>query len=334
MNGFSIKDVRALRIINKTINELELDLDGLNILTEVGSNNYLYTPLIPLLARAKTVTAFVRDTAYGSADEIEANCYELVKQFGFEDRLTILKNHIPRDIFRQADIVTNSGMLRPLNKEKIELLKEHAVIPLMYEEWELRPNDVDIDFCRTKGIKVGGTSENHPGLEIFDFVGPLGIKMMFEAGLEVKGNNIFIWSGDNFGAVLEQAFNKAGAANVICSRDQSMLFKNAELLDAVFIADYNELRNYTDGTNAPFDLNKMLQAAPSVKIVHLYGQIPFDAVQCKANVYPQTNGKAKQMSFTLDHVGPIPSLRLQVAGFKVGEELYKNRLTALTQPIV
>ena len=42
-----------------------------------------------------------------------------------------------------ADIVTNSGHLRPLDEEAVGRMKPGAAIPLMYEAWELRPDDVD-----------------------------------------------------------------------------------------------------------------------------------------------------------------------------------------------
>ena len=48
-------DKRAFLLIEKNIEKLELDLTDKVILTEVGSSNYGYSPLIPLMAGAKKV---------------------------------------------------------------------------------------------------------------------------------------------------------------------------------------------------------------------------------------------------------------------------------------
>ena len=61
---------RAIEIIEQTIKSLDLNLKSYVVLTEVGSNNYIYTPIIPLLAGAKRVYAWTRDSSYGSGEEI------------------------------------------------------------------------------------------------------------------------------------------------------------------------------------------------------------------------------------------------------------------------
>ena len=41
---------REIKLIRKAIELLDLNLEGKTVLTEVGSNNYLYTPIIPAKA--------------------------------------------------------------------------------------------------------------------------------------------------------------------------------------------------------------------------------------------------------------------------------------------
>ena len=72
---------------------------------------------------------------------------EFVHLLGLRGRVEIVSEKSP-DVLRQADIVTNSGHLRPLDAPTIRAMKPTAVIPLMYEAWELRPGDVDLDECR------------------------------------------------------------------------------------------------------------------------------------------------------------------------------------------
>ena len=61
---------RAIEIIEQTIKRLDLKLNSYIVLTEVGSNNYIYTPIIPLLAGAEKVYAWTRDSSYGSGEHI------------------------------------------------------------------------------------------------------------------------------------------------------------------------------------------------------------------------------------------------------------------------
>ena len=67
----------------------------------------------------------------------------------------------------QSDIVTNSGMLRPINDEVVSKLKKTAVIPLMWETWELRPGEIDIISCQKNKIPVIGTNENYNHINMY-----------------------------------------------------------------------------------------------------------------------------------------------------------------------
>ena len=41
----------------------------------------------------------------------------------------------------------------------------------MYESWELRDEDVSIDYCTKRGIKVVGTNENFNDIKVFQHIG-------------------------------------------------------------------------------------------------------------------------------------------------------------------
>ena len=75
MNDFiNISTNRIVSKINYYINKLDLNLSGYDVLTEVGSNLYNYTPLIPLLAGANHVMAWTRDSKFGKSNDIIAEC--------------------------------------------------------------------------------------------------------------------------------------------------------------------------------------------------------------------------------------------------------------------
>ena len=80
---------RALRLIKECIEKLNVNLKGYNVLTEVGTNAYLYTPLIAALAGADKVLAWTADTHYGLGETIKEECLKVADQAGVFLQLTI-----------------------------------------------------------------------------------------------------------------------------------------------------------------------------------------------------------------------------------------------------
>lgn len=322
---------RAAKIIKETKVKLNVNLEGYTVLTEVGSNLYLYSPIIPLLCGASKVLAFVKDTSYGSAENIKLLCFQIAKELGFSDKLQIATNILPENWLAEADIVTNSGMLRPFDREKILKFKKGAVLPLMFEAWEVREQDLDIGACRDFGISVAGTWENHPLIKVFDNVKMLCLKLAFEAGYEIMGNSILVWSDDHFGEMIEESFKSNGVKKCIVTTDVNVLYECAPNLDFIFIADYDEKRDYT----TLFDIKNLVLKAPNLGFIHLYGLINLEEFkQLGFKVYPQKNGTSEMMTFTLAHVGITPLINLQVGGYRVAQELLNGKYTNITQPII
>tara|TARA_B100001113_G_C21092092_1_gene614832 strand:+ start:672 stop:1676 length:1005 start_codon:yes stop_codon:yes gene_type:complete len=322
---------RVFSRINHYIDKLGLNLEGFNVLTEVGSGLYNYTPIIPILAGANSVMAWTRDSSFGKADDIIAECRIKLDKMGYEDSIEFFKGSINKNHLKNANIITNSGFLRPLNKEKLKHVKQTTVIPLMYELWELRQGDIDIDYCTARGLKVAGTNEYYKDISVFEHVGYLALKMAFEAGYEILNNKIIIWSDDKFGEEVENTFNCLNPLKIIKTTDFEVLKKNIQDVDFIFICDYDEMREYL--TPDFFGLDELVKINSHFAIIHLYGKIDkknFD----KITIYPPKSGLSKTMSFTLAHLGLNPFVALQVAGFKVGEMMAKQNLKSnLMQPI-
>lgn len=320
---------RVVSRINKYINKLELNLDGYNVLTEVGTGLYNYIPIIPVLAGANHVMAWTRDSVYGKADDIISDCRMKLDKIGYSGSIEFFSGALDKDHLKQADIITNSGFLRPLDEEKLQFAKDSAVIPLMYENWELRENDIDIKYCLSKNIKVAGTNENHDIINVFNHIGPLAIKMAFEAGYEILGNNIIVWSADDFGNVITKAFKSLNPNSLLMTTDFNQVKKLIKDTDFVFISDYDEKRSFTN--NNFFGLKELCPLNPNVGLVHLYGDLDYKEIKKMGILlFPSKNGYAQKMSFTLNHLGINPFIALLTAGFKVGQYLlnhdYKNSL--------
>ena len=213
----------------------------------------------------------------------------------------------------------------------MQYVNPNAVIPLMYEAWELRHSDIDIDFCKQKNIKVAGTWENYPPIRVFDYVGVLCAKIAHEAGFEIFQNKILVWSDDHFGELAQKAFQNLEAKNVILTTDEEILEKNIKDIDFLFFCDSDEKRQIF-GENGFFNLQKLMKLNPLLEIVHLYGNIDADYLQKNdVKLYPNFDGKALIMSHTLSYLGITPLISLQTAGLKVGEMLYKNENHAIVQ---
>ncbi|HIA12442.1 MAG TPA: hypothetical protein EYN69_10290 [Flavobacteriales bacterium] len=315
---------RAENIINQFSKTLDLSLVGYSILTEVGTGLYSFMPIIPLMAGAKKVMAWTQDSIYGSAESAIHQCRNILASTD-NTEIDFHVGPLNVDHLKQADVITNSAFLRPLDKEKLKHTKCGVVIPLMYEKWEFRASDIDIEYCRKRGIKVAGTNERHPLLQIFQYVGPLAIKMVFEAGYEVYKNKIVIWSNDVFGDVIFNAFKSLNAREIIKTTNFNDVRHSIGGVDFIFIADYNEVRSYSD--NSFFNLSELKSINQDFGVVHLYGSIDFEqVVNLNIPIFPRKNGFARKMSFTLSHLGLVPFLGLQVGCFKVGEMLLSGNV--------
>lgn len=323
---FSTQELQKIKHkIQTTIDTLQLDLFDINVLTEVGSHYFLFTPLIALMANAEKVFAWAKDSRYGKAEDNVKDLIFLLDYFKIDkNKIEFSQNERPILHIQQANIITNSGLVRPLNKEFLQNASPNAVIPLMYEAWELRNSDIDIDFCREKNIKVAGTWENYPSLRIFDYVGALCVKLAQEAGFEIFQNKIIVWSDDHFGELAQKAFQSLEAKEVILTTDIEILEENIKNTDFVFFCDSDEKRQIL-GENGFLNLENLKNLNPLLEIVHLYGDLSYDFLQ-KNNVktYPNFDGKALVMSHTLSYLGITPLVGLQTAGLKVGECLYKK----------
>lgn len=327
-------ELRCLNIINKTIEDLNIDLSSKTVITEVGSNLFLYSPLICLLSKAAKVYAWTSDSKYGSAEVIAKQCKDLCQKLGYSN-IEFAINEKPSSHLKEADIITNSGFIRPINYELLQHCKsKNLVIPLMYEKWEFRDTDIELEYCKKNNIKVAGTWENHPKLKIFDHVQGLALKMAFNAGYEVRGNNIVIWSNDSFGEKAKESFLNNGAARVVITNQVNELIDHIPDADFIFMCNYNDQRTlFSDSSkNGLISFDSLFKLNPHISLIHLYGSINYtNATSHGLNIYPKYDGRQKVMSLSLAEIGCAPALKLICAGMKVAELLSKNIEDPLAQ---
>jgi hypothetical protein len=324
-----------IKLIDESISKVDLNLSGLTVLTELGSDDYMLLPLIAKLGGADRVIAWTRDSRYGTADDNEKNFYAYVKNIGEVGAgIEIRKNKRSTSDVAAANIITNSGMIRPINADLLKSASSRKlVIPLMYDSWEFRNTDIDLDYCGQRNIKVCGVNENDANFPIFQYVRSLAIKMALNAGYEILENKILVWSGDSFGQEVASAFLGMGAANVFLTNDWQVARNLLGEIDFIYICDYRENRPYFEAKNL-FPFSEIADIAPHIGFVHLYGHIEVQKVtQNGFSIYPESDGYPQAMTFTLADAGVVPLVRLITAGLRAAQEIIHNEPLRFAQPI-
>lgn len=181
---------RIGRLVTEAVEKYKLDLDGLTIFTEAASGSFLATPVIAAKAGADVVFAIGNDSAHGTFASVAANITELTKEMGLPSIIfTVNKQYV-----MDADIVTNTGWVRPIDEEVIGWMKESAVIAMMMEEWEWRPEDVDVGAAKARDIPLVPVDETY----IHPYDAELVIKMIHELGMVVRDNRFRVIGSDRF----------------------------------------------------------------------------------------------------------------------------------------
>lgn len=340
---------RSKNLVEEYVEQLRLDMSGMVVLTEAASGNYIYTPLIAAMANARKVIALARDSRYGKARDLTENTRLLARYFGVEKKTIQIVASLSPQMIRKADVVTNLGFLRPINKDFISNLKSTAVISLMYETWEFREEDLDLRECWKIGIPVLGTNERHEVLRIFDYVGHLCAKILFEAEIEVFLSKIILVGDNDFGRNIVKTLSAEGAEVLWVTKNSSDEVKklggtkigrslkdpsvqnNIRDCDAIIINTYPD-RNVMIGKHGDISSKRLKELAPGTTVIQLNGLIERDSLD-KVSIacLPTEEPKVGHMGWTLAYLGPRPVIALNSGGLKVGELLAKARLKRLSR---
>ncbi len=296
------------------IDGCRLDLSGLTVLTEAASGAYVVTPVLAAMAGAD-VYALAAGTAYSSSEHIQNLTIELARLGSVRDRVHLVFRK-DQGVVAEADIVTNSGQVRPIDAEMIAHMKSSAVVPLMYESWEYRQTDVDLQACRARGIMVAGTNERHPDVDVFSFLGQMAVMQLHDAGIAVRGSHILVLCDNDFGPFIAHDLENSGA-EVTESRRLSAEVMSPSL-DAVIVAiQPREALAFT-----PEHARLLSQKAPGAVLVQYWGDVDRAALAAAGvRVWPADAPGAGHMGVLPSAVGPEPIVRLQAGGLKVGQVL-------------
>jgi hypothetical protein len=334
-----------LRKLLKRIEALDLDLKGRTVLTEAATGFYVVTPLIAALAGAK-VYAYARNTRYGTVEEVFEGTRKAMADWGTKKPDIHFIDKLTPEIIGEADIITNSGHLRPLNEEMLRHAKDNVVIPLMYEAWEWREADMDVNYVRSRGFKLGATNERHPDIDVFSYLGDMALKQIFDAGICLYQNKFVLLCNNDFGPYIAKVVARNCERLAVIDTEENK--KKYDLSNIDWISGYPDVKipdEYRDSeaiifTGYPFD-QEWIGKDSAISIHQIKEQFdhPYILRYC-GHADPETM-KANGVNFFPEyvpsgHMGVLPSaigwdptIRLQGGGIKVGEALvtgkYKHR---------
>ena len=342
-------------LIDKLLSRVEalnLNLKGKTVLTEAASGAYIVTPVLAALAGAK-VFAFTRASYYGSVSEIFQNTRNIYQH---ADRPLDIEfiDHLTPEIIAKADIITNSGHLRPLDKEKLQYAKDEVVIPLMYEAWEWRDADIDLPYSRARGIRVGATNERHADVDVFNYLGDMAVKQIFDAGLSLYKNNFVLISNNDFGPYIAKVVSKmckslgvidlqknrarypAGSVDWISDFPEILIPEKYRDAEAVIFTAY-PFNKVWIGKDAPIRTEALKSAFNHPYILRYAGDVDCHSLESAKIRYFPKDVRSGHMGILPSAVGYDAIIRLQAGGLKVGEALlsgnYKHNNDTLLELI-
>jgi hypothetical protein len=304
-------------LIDQQIAATALDLRALEVVTEAATGAYATTAVIAARAGATMVHALARDTAHGSALDATNETMALANRFGVADRIRIVSEITP-EMFASCDILTNCGHLRPITTTMIRQLPSEAVIALMFEAWEFRDTDLDLEACRSMGIRVAAVNERHPAVNVFSFLGPLCVRLLEDSGTKVDGARIMVLCDNPFATFIAAGLEAAGASGTVLA--------NVTEIDE---ADWNVVVvALTPGAGDRLTRSDFLHlghVAPKALIAQFWGDIDRSAARKWGfSVWPPAPPHHGHMAILLNALGPEPIIRLQTGGLRAAELARRN----------
>jgi hypothetical protein len=307
-----VNQARVDRLLRDAVSKFGLALRGRTVLTEAGSHYFSLTPVLAALGGADRVYALTRDSRYGSADAIRDETMQHAGCLGVAGRVEVLRSREdPR--LRQSDIVTNLGFVRPIDSVLLARFKPEVVVPLMWETWEYRKDDLDLELCRERGIPVLGTDEHHPALDTFGYIGQVALKLLHELDIEVFGSRIVILGGGEFARRAQETLDAAGAQCEMLAPGASMdILASA---DALVVLEHHDRRDLLDS-------RKLKEINPGLAVAHICGGVSQRGLEeAGLRFRPETIAPAGFMSASTAYVGPKPLIELHAAGLAVGQAM-------------
>ena len=310
------RHTRLARLITDRVAQTGLDLTGTAVLTEAASGPYVVTPVIAALAGADVV-AVTADSRYGRASDVTSETLDLADLVGVRSRIEITVDKRP-ELFAAADVITNSGHLRPITGRYASSIRSDAVVALMFENWEIQAGriDLDLDEIKARSIAVAGTNERHPDVDVFSYLGPMAVAQLADAGISAYRGRLALYCNNPFLDYLTKGLGDAGAEVLVNVPVDDL--SGGPQPDALVVAT-------TPGSGEAIGRTDLLRLAvrwPDLVICQFWGELDRESCADVAlGVWPPTDPGVGHMGVLPSRVGPEPIVRLQAGGLKVAQVL-------------
>lgn len=328
---------------------IDLDLKSKLVLTEAATGPYFITPFIAAIAGAEVI-AFVKDSRYGKAEEV-IKMNESIRDKYCENLRLIFTDRLDEKILSKADIITNSGHLRPLDKSKLSHVKSDCVIPLMYEAWEYRESDLDLKYCKEKKIIVGATNERHSNVEVFKYLGDMAIKLILDSGLSLYKNRFVLICNNDFGPFIANTLSKVSEAVGVIDNPERKYLYNEEV---DFIGDFPDVKipeKYRDAdgiifTAYPFDKIWIGSEAAEISaekinsefnnpfILRFAGDVDTKTLTAMNIPYYPDEVISGHMGILPSDIGFDPVIKLQAGGLKAAQLMIEGKTDYNSETLV
>lgn len=312
---------RLAALIQQAIGRCDLQLRNATVLTEAATGAYVVTPVIAAMAGAEKVIALTRNSRYGAIEEVIAQTQQLAQITGVEGRIEFVTDKTA-ELVAQADIITNSGHVRPLDAETIAWMKPTAAIGLMYEAWEFRPEDVDLAACHQRRIAVAGVNERDPAVDVFSFLGIMAVKLLLDAGIAVYTSKILLLCDNPFSSFIERGLVNAGAD--VDTFTTLAAAPTDKQYDAILVA----LQPQPQPVLSAQDAEAIAKSWQGALVAQYWGDIERSAFLARnIPVCPELEPKPGHMGILPSAVGPEPIIRLQTGGLKAAEVIWRQSVS-------
>lgn len=306
---------RLVTLAHQAVDRCGLDLTGRHVVTEAATGAYASTAVLAALAGAR-VTALARGTRHGSVAQVRAWTERVTAAAGVTDAVDVVDVLSPQ-VLGTADVVTNSGHLRPIDEAFAARLRPGAVVPLMMEAWEIGAGRVDVDLAalRRRGVAFAGTDERHPAVGVFDYLGVMALKLLLDAGVPVHGCDVLLLCDNPFAPHLVATLRACGARVTVTESAQSA---PEGPVDAVLVS-------LTPGDRPRVDrsaLARLAEVAPHALVAQFFGEVDREAAaDLRIRCWPEPAPRPGHMGVLPSDVGPEPVVRLQAGGLRVAQVL-------------
>lgn len=298
----------------RALEKFDLNLNEKVVLTEAATGNYVVTPILAALAGAQ-VYAYTKNSRYGSVSEVIRQTQELANDFSVQNNIVIIEdfNGVDLECF---DIVTNTGFVRPIDRNFVSALSSDCVIPLMWEPWEFRETDLDLRTCLEKNIKVYGTNEDHHLLKTKDYLGYIALFFLLKEKISPLSKPSLLLLGSKHFVNPIYSILKQNDYHIDVLSEYTHKI-NVSQYDAIILAEHG-LSKKLIGMNGFIHPDELVNCK---LVLHICGDADFDKLKCP--FYPDKPANFGYMSYTTDFIDPSAVIDLHAAGLKVGEGMLK-----------